>query len=71
MIYAEDTLHQAQRAMHRRHRRLQSQDPVATQPVKHVGASAWYGTLGVRNSGSGPLLSELADRSIPFRNVLH
>jgi hypothetical protein len=29
MIYTEGTLHQAQRAMRRRHRRLQSQDPVA------------------------------------------
>ena len=29
MIYNEGTLQQAQRAMRRRHRRLQSQDPVA------------------------------------------
>ena len=29
MIYNKGTVHQAQRAMRRRHRRLQSQEPVA------------------------------------------
>jgi hypothetical protein len=53
MIYTEGTLHQAQGAMRRRHRRLQSQDPVA-----HAASEArWRQRLEALLFAEGRLIS--------------
>jgi hypothetical protein len=57
-IYNEGTLQQAQRAMRRRHRRLQSQDPVAyaatearrRQRLCHANVSTMLGLHARKNA---------------------
>jgi hypothetical protein len=66
MIYNEGTLQQAQRAMRRRHRPLQSQDPVAYAASEPRVANGWRHCFSRR--GNQPFLPQ-HEQHPPRRSV--